>query len=72
MIEIQKCYAVNGTKQEIIDEVFPPINNRSELESYRKDLLVRQGVKHVNDVLSKGETLIPNERIDIYFQTREK
>lgn len=72
MIEIQKCYAVNGTKQEIIDEVFPTINNRSELESYRKDLLVRQGVKHVNDVLSKGETLIPNERIDIYFQTREK
>ena len=72
MIEIQKCYAVNGMKQEILDEVFPTFNTTKELEAYRKQLLIKERAKHTRVEFVNGEKVLVQEKVDIYFHKREK
>jgi len=72
MIEIQKCYAVNGTKQEILNETFPTFNDETELGVYRKKLTTRERLKHPYTVMVNGEERTRYEKVEIFFVKRDK
>ena len=72
MIEIIKCFAVNGTKQEILNEVFPTFNSEEELDVYRKKLSSKERLKHPKQVMVDGKEKTVYEKVDIYFQKRHK